>query len=123
MKNWEDILRDRLRSFRGPDVPGQEEAMWQNIDAALDAPAAATASWWHNRGLQVGAAAAVLLALGLTVTMQDKPVESPAAETAAETTTESGTESAAEPAAESVSGKPTETTATLSETAQGQTVE
>ena len=123
MKNWEDILRDRLRSFRGPDVPGQEEAMWQNIDAALDAPAAATASWWHNRGLQVGAAAAVLLALGLTVTLQDKPVESPTAETAAETTTESGTESAAEPAAESVSGKPTETTATLSETAQGQTVE
>ena len=29
MKNWEDILRERLRSFRGPDIPGQEEAMWQ----------------------------------------------------------------------------------------------
>ena len=123
MKNWEDILRERLRSFRGPDVPGQEEAMWQNIDAALGAPAASPAPWWHNRGLQVGAAAAVLLALGLTVTLQDKPVESPTIETAAETTTESGTESAAEPAAESVSGNPTETTATLSETAQGQTVE
>ena len=93
MKNWEDILRDRLRSFRGPDVPGQEEAMWQNIDAALGTPDAAAAPWWHNRTLQVGAAAAVLLALGLTVTMQDKPVESPAAETAAKTTTESGTDS------------------------------
>ena len=89
MKNWEDILRDRLRSFRGPDVPGQEEAMWQNIDAALGTPAPAPAPWWHNRGLQVGAAAAVLLALGLTVTLQDKPVETATAETTAETTTES----------------------------------
>jgi hypothetical protein len=83
MKNWEDILRERLRSFRGPEVPGQEEAMWQNIDAAMGTPAAAAAPWWHNRGLQVGAAAAVLLALGLTVTLRDKPVESPTAETTA----------------------------------------
>ena len=60
MKNWEDILRDRLRSFRGPDVPGQEEAMWQNIDAALGTPDAAPAPWWRNRGLQIAAAAAVL---------------------------------------------------------------
>lgn len=79
MKNWEDILRERLRSFRGPDVPGQEKAMWHNIDAALGTPAPAPAPWWLNRGLQVGAAAAVLLALGLTVTLQDKPVESPTA--------------------------------------------
>ena len=96
MKNWEDILRERLRSFRGPDVPGQEEAMWQNIDAALGAPAAAPASWWHNRGLQVGAAAAVLLALGLTVTLQDKPLESSTPETTAETTTESAEDQAME---------------------------
>ncbi|MGB1572871.1 MAG: hypothetical protein ACPG85_01225, partial [Flavobacteriales bacterium] len=94
MKNWEDILRERLRSFRGPDVPGQEEAMWQNIDAALGAPTAASAPWWRNRGLQVGAAAAVLLALGLTLTRQDKPVEPSTTERAAETTTESSTESA-----------------------------
>ena len=94
MKNWEDILRERLRSFRGPDVPGQEEAMWQSIDAALGTPDAAAAPWWHNRGLQVGAAAAVLLALGLTLTRQDKPVEPSTTERAAETTTESSTESA-----------------------------
>jgi len=122
MKNWEDILRDRLRSFRGPDVPGQEEAMWQNIDAALGTPAAAPAHWWHNRVLQVGTAAAVLLAFGLTVTLQDKTVETPTVETAAKPPAKSGTESAAAPTTESVTGTPTETTTPLSETAQGQTV-
>ena len=123
MKNWEDILRERLRSFRGPDVPGQEEAMWHNIDAALGTPAAAPAPWWHNRRFQVGAAAAVLLALGLTVTLQEKPIESPTAETAAETPADSGTESAAEPTTESITAPPTETTATLSETAQEEVIE
>ena len=106
MKNWEVILRERLRSFRGPDVPGQEEAMWQNIDAALGAPAASPAPWWHNRGLQVGAAAAVLLALGLTVTLYDKPTEPPTPETAAETPADSGTESPAEPTTESITAPP-----------------
>ena len=115
MKNWEDILRERLRSFRGPDVPGQEEAMWQNIDAALGTPAAASAPWWHNRRLQVGVAAAVLLTLGLTVTLQDKPVESSTTETAAETTSKTTTESAP--------GNPTEITETHSETAQDEVIE
>lgn len=104
MKNWEDILRERLRSFRGPDVPGQEEAMWQNIDAALGAPDAAAAPWWHNRRFQVGAAAAVLLALGLTVTLQDKPTEPLTAETAAETAAETTKETTAQPTTESAEG-------------------
>ena len=119
MKNWEDILRERLRSFRGPDVPGQEEAMWQNINAALGTPAESPAPWWYHRGLQVGAAATVLLALGLTVTLQDKPIEIPTVETTTETTTESATESTTE----SVTGNPTDNTETLSETAEGEAIE
>ena len=47
MKHWDDILGKRLRGFRGKDVPGQADAIWDNIDTALDAPPTLSAPFWN----------------------------------------------------------------------------
>ena len=73
MKNWEDILRNRLRSYRGPDVPGQEESMWNSIEEALDKTVPQMPSNpWMTRVRRFSIAAVTLAAVGLAwVGMQE----------------------------------------------------
>lgn len=73
MKNWEDILRNRLRSYRGPDVPEQEESMWNSIEEALDKAVPQTPSKpWMTSVRRFSIAAVTLAAVGLAwVGMQE----------------------------------------------------
>ena len=64
MKNWEDLLRNRLSSFQEKGTPGQEEALWNAIESQITGPSAAPAVW-KNPMLWVGAAT---LVVGLAVT-------------------------------------------------------
>ena len=64
MKNWEDLLRNRLSSFQEQGTPGQEEALWNAIESQITGPSAAPAVWKSSM-LWVGAAT---LVVGLAVT-------------------------------------------------------
>ena len=69
MKHWDDILGKRLRGFRGKDVPGQADAIWDNIDTALGAPPPLSAPFWKRNVFQMTLATAIAAAvvIGLVV--------------------------------------------------------
>jgi len=69
MKHWEDILGKRLRGFRGPDVPGQADAIWDNIDSALGAPLSPSVPFWKSTIFRMAMAAFIAagVIIGLTV--------------------------------------------------------
>ena len=69
MKHWDDILGKRLRGFRGKDVPGQADAIWDNIDTALGARPTLSAPFWKRNAFQMALAAAIATAvvIGLAV--------------------------------------------------------
>lgn len=90
MKHWEDILGKRLRGFRGKDVPGQADAIWDNIDTALGAPPSLSAPFWKRSAFQMALAIAAAVVIGLAV-RQDLTPGSPSLTSGVERTTE-GTE-------------------------------
>jgi hypothetical protein len=90
MKHWEDILGKRLRGFRGKDVPGQADAIWDNIDTALGAPPTLSAPFWKRSAFQMALAIAAAVVIGLAV-RQDLTPGSPSLTSGVERTTE-GTE-------------------------------
>ena len=70
MKNWEDILRNRLSSYQELGAPGQEEALWNAIESQIAPTASGTEGGssnsigsWGRWG--IAAAAAVVLTMGL----------------------------------------------------------
>jgi hypothetical protein len=90
MKHWDDILGKRLRGFRGKDVPGQADAIWDNIDTALGAPPTLSAPFWKRSVFQMALAIAAAVVIGLAV-RQDLTPGSPSLTSGVERTTE-GTE-------------------------------
>jgi hypothetical protein len=90
MKHWDDILGKRLRGFRGKDVPGQADAIWDNIDTALGAPPTLSAPFWKRSAFQMALAIAAAVVIGLAV-RQDLTPGSPSLTSGVERTTE-GTE-------------------------------
>ena len=91
MKHWDDILGKRLRGFRGKDVPGQADAIWDNIDTALDAPPTLSAPFWKRNAFQMALAAAIATAvvIGLAV-RQDAATVPPIDAVATELTPKNG---------------------------------
>ena len=91
MKHWDDILGKRLRGFRGKDVPGQADAIWDNIDTALGAPPTLSAPFWKRNAFQMALAAAIATAvvIGLAV-RQDAATVPPIDAVATELTPKNG---------------------------------
>ena len=65
MKNWEDLLRNRLSSFQEKGTPGQEEALWKAVESQITVPSAAGAAVGKSALLWAGAAT---LVVGIAVT-------------------------------------------------------
>jgi hypothetical protein len=63
MKNWEDIIREKLSSIKGKAAPGQDEALWRSIEGQL--PGSVQGAWWSGiHFLRASSAVVVLLLAG-----------------------------------------------------------
>ena len=100
MKNWEDLLRNRLSSFQEKGTPGQEEALWNAIESQITGPSAAPAVW-KNPMLWVGAATLVVgLAVTALYSASETLVESEATATQSAQSSSDVTVNTEEPSAE-----------------------
>ena len=100
MKNWEDLLRNRLSSFQEQGTPGQEEALWNAIESQITGPSAAPAVWKSSM-LWVGAATLVVgLAVTALYSTSEALVESEATATQSAQSSSDVTVNTEEPSAE-----------------------
>ena len=100
MKNWEDLLRNRLSSFQEQGTPGQEEALWNAIESQITGPSAAPAVWKSSM-LWVGAATLVVgLAVTALYSASEALVESEATATQSAQSSSDVTVNTEEPSAE-----------------------
>ena len=101
MKNWEDLLRNRLSSFQEQGTPGQEEALWNAIESQITVPSAAGAAVKKSALLWVGAATLVVgLAVTALYSTSEALVESEATATQSAQSSSDVTVNAEEPSAE-----------------------
>jgi hypothetical protein len=101
MKNWEDLLRNRLSSFQERGTPGQEEALWNAIESQISVPSAAGAAVKKSALLWVGAATLVVgIAVTALYSTSEALVESEATATQSAQSSSDVTVNAEEPSAE-----------------------
>ena len=101
MKNWEDLLRNRLSSFQEKGTPGQEEALWKAVESQITVPSAAGAAVGKSALLWAGAATLVVgIAVTALYSTSEALVESEATATQSAQSSSDVTVNAEEPSAE-----------------------
>lgn len=69
MKSWEDILKGRFARHAEPGKPGQDEALWNAIEAGMAAPPAAASAAGASKGVSGSAGTFWTRALGAAAVM------------------------------------------------------